>query len=323
MPRIQFAQNTAATLELFVPTSHGQPSGNATLTIYTSGESELTGTFPASVALDAASGVVQANASEAAQTLTLDTGEAASFSPRRSYMASSTLGELLLVRPKGVDTSGDVLHLEQPLAHALNASSTVQGHRYAYTLSLSQTATRRRHLRATWNYTAGGIAHTEHQYFDVVRWPFRLTVTEEDLEKHDPYFGEYAGSSKRWEKLIDGAHDDLERALRARQIYPDLLKDRESAKDALCYRILWKFYAADHPERADGFGKAYKGALSEIEQARDFYDANDDNVVSGSQGAALYDSEGNLLGYENDSVGEVGGGSPSELGLPSHYLRVG
>ena len=326
MPRIQFHEDVAAALEWYVPEEHGQPSGAAALTIYTSGSSELTGSWPASVSLDAAAGTAQSAASAGAQSLTVDTGEAATFTVGRTYLATSTLGQIVQLKIKGVDTSAETLYLEQPLAFALAAGSTLAGHRYAYSLTTTHTATRRRRVRARWTYTAASVTRTADQYFDIVREPFDLHIRESDLEEHDPYWGEYAGGSGRWRSLLSGALGDLERALSAHQLYPDLLRDREMARDALCFAVLSKWHkAAGRVDLAASWREDFDRAVADLVKAKVWYDADDDHVVDVDGIATEETATGTTAAPPMVWIGGVATavGGEDELGVPASYARVG
>lgn len=346
MSGLQFFEDKAATLVLYVPAAHGVPSGSASLTIYASGQSELAtgGSWPETVSLDAAAATLDAAASAGDESLSVGSGEATTFTAGRTVLATSTRGEILELRVKGRDTSTDTLYLDQPLAHALQSGSTLAGHRYAFALSTTHTQTRRRRVRAVWTYTAGGEARTVVQRFDVVREPFTFDLSESDIETHDPEFGEYAGHSGRWRRHIEGALRDLVSALTARDLDPDLLRDRDIAKDALIYRVLAKFYRKVDPEASKGFQEDYETKLKEIsESSAIWYDADGDDVVadgadaraadaSGAygvgSGGTRYDADGNALspvgyGHGGRYGRHLGGGSRSELGTPASYAKVG
>lgn len=317
MPRLQFTKDVASTLAFYAP--EGIPDGAATVTIYTGGDGELEGdTWPATVALGSASTTTTAAATQ--QSETLPVGDASAFSAGGRYWINDS-GQRVEVEVR--KKSGSTLYLTQPLPFTVSSGATIASGRYAYSLSATQTATLRRRLRAVWSYEVDSEAVSHTQYFSVVREPFDISLTEDDIEAHDHNFGEYAGSRGQWRRLIEGAHHDVERALRRKQLTPDLVKDRDGLKDALIFYLLSKFYRSlpGQLERAEAWRISGDRAIEDVFDARTWYDADDDNTVSDGGVSVAYDSDGNPIYISDDVSGELSGAS--ELGTPAAYMKVG
>lgn len=314
MPRIQFTKDVAGTLVFYAP--EGIPDGAASLTIYTSGDATLTGeTWPYSATLTSASTTLSAAASRYAENISATDGSAFVARTQR-YMISDggQIQEITISRK-----SSNTLYLDQPLAAAVANGATLASHRYTYSLSTTQTATLRRRLRAVWSYAVGGVSYSHTQYFSIVREPFDIYLTEEDIEEHDLEFGQYVDDSGAWRKLIEGAHNDVERMLRAKQLSPDLIRDRDALRDAVIFGVLSKIYQKQ-PERAAAWGAKVEQAITNAIDARTWYDADDDHDGGDEQSNVIYDTSGNALGTL-DSEGRL---EPvDELGVPVKYARVG
>lgn len=313
MPRIQFQQSAAGTLEFYAP--EGIPDGAASLTIYTGGDSTLSGeTWPLSVSLTSASTTVNGAASQYAQSLTLD--DASAFVARtQRYLIDDggALQEITVSRK-----SGDTIYLDHELREGVADGATVASHRYSYTLSSAQTTTKRRRLRAVWSYDVDSVTYTHTQYFSIVGEPFSIDVTEEDIARHDLDFEQYADGDGAWRKLVGGAHDDVERCLRAKSLAPDLLRDRDALRDAVIFGVLSKIYQRQ-PDRSELWRGRMERALTDAVEARAWYDEDDDHQGGDEDSSIIYDTDGNILGTLNGDTLETA----TELGVPANYMRVG
>jgi hypothetical protein len=320
MPLIQIRQGIASPeLEYYPP--EGVPS-IATVTIYTSGDAELTGTWPASITLDAATTTSTGNT---VGDVDLKVASTTNFIRGRRYWVDDTdTGQGFEVKTRGV--AGTTLYIDQPIPITVANGSPVRGHRLAYPLTTAQAAEKRRRLRAEWTYVVSGITYFETQFFDIVKSPLHLSLDESSIEQHDHTFGEYAGSYGGWRSLADGAFADLERMLRKRQIYPDLIRDRDGLQDALVYAFLAKFYLTTPGmiERSVHFAALRDQAIEDVMQARTWYDADDDLVVSeyGTGATTIVGADG-ITTVIPGGEGTSGSTGHGELSLPVPYARVG
>jgi len=313
MPRTQLIHNQAGTLEFYVP--QGVPSA-ATLTLYTEGDATFSGeTWPLDVAPSASTTTDAQLAENSGYALSV--ASVVGFVRTQRYMVVLPTGEPKEIRLRGIDTSSSDLVLDELLDFAIPSGSTVASHRLTYTLNASQTATKRRRCRAVWSYTVDGVAHVHQEFFDIVREPFVIPITEEDIEKHDASFGENAGDAQRWKKLIPGAHDEIERKLRAMQIDPDEIRDRDAIKDALIFSILAKA-SMKQPLVSKGWKDMRDEALKDFQEARSWIDSDDDGRVDGVD---TDNDHSDGIFYDNDRDPWSQGGS--ELGTPVKYMRVG
>lgn len=316
MPRLQYTKGVAGTLEFYAP--EGIPDSSASLTIYTSGTSELTGSWPATVTLTSATTTLSSAASRYAESVAVVDGS--SFVVGQRYTINDN-GQLLEVRISRIDSN--TLYLDQPLSFDVASGATIASHRYTYSLTTTHTANLRRRLRAVWSYDVDSIAHAHHQYFSIVNEPFTISLSEEEIEAHDLAFGEYADPNGAWKKLIGGAHDEIERMLRSRQLSPDLIRDRDGLKDALIFCFLSKFYgsAPGQRERADMWLERCVNTVAQVIESRAWYDVDDDHDGGNEDSDMIYDINGTALGtLDDDGRLDTSG---SELGAPVSYARVG
>ena len=323
MPRIQYTKDVASTLEFYAP--EGVPDSSATLTIY-EGTSAVGGeTWPYTVSLSSATTTLTAGADRHADELTV--ADESNFVADQRYFIEY-LGQRLEVVVRKIDTNK--LYLDQPLSDAIPSGATIASHRLTYSLSASQNANLRRRYRAVWSYAVDGVNRTHQQYYSVVREPFNIDLTEEDIEEHDFSFGEYTDNRGAWKKLTEGAHKDVERKLRALQLSPDLIRDRDGLKDALIFCVLSKFYGSipGQVERAEMYATKAQDAIKDVSDARTWYDVDDDHnagsdgvSTSEGEGGQVIDSDGNVRTYLDD--GCITYSSASELGTPAKYMKVG
>lgn len=297
---------------VFYPPEDAAPA-TASLTITDANGSELSGfVWPQTVNRDSASATVSVAASQGARAVSVSSN--ASFEVGETYVLTEAVtGQKYRVRVAGLP-SGKVT-LDQPLPFALTTSSTLTGIAYRFATNSTMTADVRRRCRAKWSYTAGTARYWQ-QRLDIVREPWRLALTESDLEAYDHTFGETAGVSGRWQTLVQGVSDTLMLWVEKRKLYADLLKDRDFAKRAGCMLLLSRFYGArpgaDNQALSAKWNKAYDAALVDLADADLWYDEDDDDSLDG-------DSDGVSVGEDDeDELGE-----DSELGLPGYYAQVG
>jgi hypothetical protein len=314
---IQFVYNVAGTLEFYCP--EGVPSGTASLRVYKTGDSAISGTWPQTVAASTANTTTSASASEGGMSLTLTS--ATGFSAGERYWVQTTTGQRFEIKAVGIAVSTKILYLDQPLRVAVPSGSAIASAKYTYTLTSAQNGELWRRYRAVWSYTVSGVARTATQYYSVVREPFNILISEEDLEKHDPVIGEYLDRYNAWSKLIPGAHEDIERMLAARQLYPDLIRDRDGLKHALIFRILGKFHISisGQESRGERWLKMSEQAIEDVLKSRAWYDADDDHTVSEAGRTTVVLPDGTVTYYYDDDAGCAG----DELIPPAGYARVG
>lgn len=313
MARTQITHNQPFTLEYYCP--EGAPS-SATLTLYTSGDATFSGeTWPLSLTLGASTLTNQELARKGGVNLSVVS--TAEFAARERYMLDLPNGVRREIRLEGVDTSAGDLVLDGQPSFVIPVGSAIASHRLAYTLSTSQTATKRRYCRAVWAYTVDGRTYVKQTFFDIVRQPFVIDVTEEDIEAHDKDFGDSVGQNQRWKKLLVGAHNDIQRMLFGLQIDPDEIRDREAIKDALIFCLLSKM-AMPNVALADAWKERCQVALKDFQAARSWIDTDDDGRVDGVD--TDNDHSDGIFSDNNRDPWSQGG---SELGTPVKYMRVG
>lgn len=294
---------------VFYPPEDDAPV-EAQLTCTDANLNPLPGTWPQTVPRDTASANV--TGSQAARVLTASS--VSGFVAGETYLLSLPDGRRFRCRLAGVGSGA--LQLDQPLPVAVPNGATLTGLAYGFTTSPTLTDLVRRRCRARWEYSVGGVALLHQQRFDVVREPWRLLLTETDLERFDHTFGETAGSSGRWMTLVEGVSDDLARWLEARGLYADLLKDRDQIKRAAALGTLARFYGARPGADAQHLGnkwtKAYEAALVELADARNWYDADDDDRLDG-------EPDPSRLREDDEDTAR----RETELGLSANYALVG
>jgi hypothetical protein len=321
MPRTQFTLDVAGTLEFYPP--EGRPDSSATLNIYTGGDSLLTGTFPATVALDSVSTTINASASKGATAVSLASGTGVVVG--RRYIIKTAKGQRVEVVARGID--GTTLSLDQRLSVAVESGDAFDGHRLAYSLSAAQNGELRRRLRAVWSYDVDGEAQDWQTYYSVVREPFRIPLSESDIETRSHNFGEYTDRFASWRRLIPGAHDEIAEMLIVEQHDPDLIRDRDGLKTAIIYCLLSLFFESIPGEfvRADRMMTRCEKAVSRVIKGKTWYDEDHDQVVDGEpQTVTLADgSQVVVMSSDGDDgdLREIGG--RDELGLQASYMRVG
>lgn len=316
--RLQFAKDAAGTLE-FYP-KQGRADAAADVYVYTSGTNELDGTNLAGSgngSLDAASEALTASASVGDETVTV--ADISAYVVGRRYSLKSHEGRRQEVTLLG--KTGTTLRLDQPVQFACtDSTSYLQGHRLTVSLTTAHTATVRRRLRVLWVYDVDSVTYRETRWIDIVRVPFQLSVTEDDLETLDPDFGEWAGDRAGWRKLEAGATAAVWSTLAAMQVYPDLVRDTTLLELAYAFKMLELFYFRE--EALSGrWREKYEETISQFRESRAWYDTDADLVADGAGDEADIDTDiYNSSAFDEDSETLDSG---DEFGLPASYLKVG
>lgn len=322
--RIQYTMDAAGTLELYP--REGQADADGDVYVYTQGTSLLDSTLlngSSNAIVDTVSTAISANASAGDDTVTVTS--ATGLVVGRRYTIVNHEGRKQEITLLGL--SSTTARLDQPLDFACTATtSTFTGHRLACALTTTHTSAVRRRMRVLWVYDVDSVTYRTTQWIDVVRIPFDLDVTEEDLEELDPGFGEWTGSRDGWKKARKGGLAAIWSYLAAQGIYPDLVRDLTLLRLAAAQKTLELFYFR-MPALSERWGEAYRETMAAFQTSRAWYDSDHDMVLDGLVSAE--DGEGEDLGDISERVyspdepaGETMGGT-SELGLPTSYLRVG
>jgi len=290
MSRQQFRFESTGTLA-FHP-SQGRADAAASLTIFKSKDVELAtaGSWPETVALDTVDTSLSVAALKGARQVTLASGTGVVVG--RHYLIGDSFGREYEVRVEGVD--GNDVKTEQPLRIDIaSAFSTFKGHDIRFALDATHLSEREREVRAVWTYAVGGDTFTEDQVFDIVRQPFQVSITEEDIERVWMGFGEAAARSNRWKVLIEGARNTLDNALRSRQVLPDLVRNPDALRLTLVYMFLsmWE-ESRFQTDRADMWRKRLDTEFAAFMSSHEWYDVDDDlNVDDGASDTRTFGTD--------------------------------
>lgn len=322
MERTQYRKDLASLLEYYPPAEVGRPS-SAKLRAFTSGTATLFS--ETTLTLDTAQQQLTATATHDADTLTV--ADSSAFEVGRRYIVRTSGGRKREVVCLDVPSSTTV-KLDAPVGFALTTSDFIEGHGLRRTLSAVEAATVRRRVRLEWEYVGtDGFTYIDEEYVDIVRTPFRLRLTEGDIEFESSTFGERAGARGGWRKLVQGAVGDVWRRVSnmGQGVYPDLVKERKGLKVAVARRVLQKLSVEDQDLSTEQsafkrWGKLYDEALREFEAASPWYDSDDDQAVD-YDGTRTVTVDGELVELATDSSETLGDGG--ELGFNVKRLRVG
>ena len=181
--------------------------------------------------------------------------------------------------------SATVLEVEEPLKLALNAAR-IAGHVLRYTVNANLISSSTRYLRAAWRYTVAGATYRRDYLFDVVRLPFELALTEEDVCSVDPGFSGQIGTRGSWRRMLAAAVEDIWLALESQGRQPDLLRSRDLLRPALLSRLLYRRHFADS-ERAARHDRDYQAAIAAAcASMHAWYDRGDDWIDTAEAGQA-------------------------------------
>jgi hypothetical protein len=300
MSRRQFEWNTTTEVLEYYP-ENGVATAS-TIAIYTSGTSALL--VPTAVVLDAAN---QALGAHLAGVQTLTVASSALFYPgKRYWLDDGYLGYEVEVYAVPLATS---IVLTEPIKRAITAGS-IKGHGLRKTITAAISANLARRLRVVWRPTIAAVEYRYEELIDIVRWPFDLKVTEDDLEAADPSFGEQTGTAGKWRLWVKAAIEDIWLALEGAGVEPDKVRSRDLLLRPVIYRALYHRHNRDSEQSAH-YLKCYEDAWRSVLSCRDsWYDSDDDLVPEESESTT---GEGPWV--------EVGAGSNVWVrsGLPNKY----
>lgn len=137
-----------------------------------------------------------------------------------------TVGEsdLEMVRVRAVTNA--IVDLSRPLVRGYASGQDVRGATLTLSLATSDTATLDRNYRADWTYEVGGAAKKVTLLWDVVKRPFQLAITPEQLQHRLPsYVREALCSPFELEVAIAEAEADVKRELCKRRLDPHRVRD--------------------------------------------------------------------------------------------------
>jgi hypothetical protein len=283
--RLQFRQNKAAILPFHPP--EGRADSAATLNIHTSQTTKIVD--GASVSLDSFSESLTASSSAGALSISCDTTNAVIG---EHYWLVNGFGQAEEILVDGKDAT--TLLLVDGLRYNHTTSSTVAGHKLAYSITSTINATRRRFVRASWEYVVGGVTKYAEQFYDVVRQPYWVPVLLSDLRSAWRAAPDYLPSRQELVSLLDGplgSRDWVERDLLGSGQNPEFIRDPNELKPLVVYKLLERLAAgrlatAEEELEAVGWVKywkeEYKIAMNRlIGNKRLWYDEDDDLNVDG------------------------------------------
>lgn len=268
MPRLQYEKDVGGTLEYYPPEG---VSSAATVVAYTSGTTTLFSSGPVTLDTFSQTGLT---AAEGARDITVSSSANAVVG-RRYWVTPDPGADGYEDRIIGIPDATSVM-LETPLKVAMAGSGTIKGHGLRRTLSTTEAGTLRERCRLVWRYTVGGIAYMHSELFDIVYWPFSLSVTEEELELADTAFGGQTGARGSWRKHVALAERDMWQALEGIGVRPDLVRSRDLLQLPFIYRTLYHRHRNDEA-KAKIYAALYGEAWSHFTGSKDaWYDSNDD-----------------------------------------------
>jgi hypothetical protein len=262
----------------------GRPDGDADVSISLAGGTVAPGpAWPQAVTILPGSAALAVAATAGQRVLTLAVGGGATLSVGEAYQLQATSGRRSEIIISAI--AGDVITLQIPIRHDAATGSTVVSATYQYELATATVSTLARRMQVLWEYEVGGRAFAHTQTLSIVREPFALAVEEGDLAAHDPAISEYLDAAGQWRLLLGGAHQDLIRKLAARQMYPDLIRDRWMLRDALAFMVLSKFYRSipGQQDRANAWSRDAAQAIEEMARAYTWYDSDGDGRLGSSE----------------------------------------
>ena len=298
MRRPQYEYGQAATLRWYPLES--ELSGSTAITSATyglfSGQSSALIAAGTAATVDAASQTVS-SVSRGDRTLTVSSTSAFAVDGRYWLCSDSGRGYYVDV----ADLTATTLTLRDPVRFAIS-SGKVSGALITGALSSTVAENLERNLRLEWSYVIGGVTFRKKQIVDIVRWPFDVDITEDDVERVSTQFGELVGQYGSWRALREGAIDSIWSDLRAANREPDKIADRSVLKLAAAYKVL-QLRSIGDLETFTQLGDLYNHELANaINDRNQWYDTDGDMTV---------DSESGGTGDED----ELSGGPPTYIGV--------
>jgi hypothetical protein len=143
----------------------------------------------------------------------------------------------------------------------------IRDHSLTYVYGADSNTAIRRGCVAIWRYSIRDDDYTYTQTIDFVKKPFKLNITESDIEKVSRLFGIQNDASSAYLGYIEQAENDIYIALRGEQLYPDQIVEKELLKGAAIYRVL-QFRHLGNLEKAEKFEALYETALANFLSSR-------------------------------------------------------
>ena len=199
------------------------------------------------------------------------------------WVSTSVYGRGYEERCLDIDPNGSGLNATFTPAQKAKFTVTnglIRDHGLYYTFAAASNTAVKRNCIAVWRYTIGEEDFTEYQSIDFVRKPFRISVTESDIERACATFGINGGDYNLYLAYIEQAKVDIYNFLRGQQIYPDLIIDKDLLKNAIIYRVL-QFRLFDKLELADKYGQLYENTLAQFLTSKSWL-AEDTNILGSS-----------------------------------------
>lgn len=325
--RIQFVKGTTSTLE-FYPPEDRLPDGSVSLTIYSSGQSELEGVWPATLIPDTTSTTISVAAQRGDTSLTVTS--TAGFVIGRRYLVFNELGQVVPVWLQGLDATTLVIDMPLPWSISVDASSIVRGYRVTQSLSASQNGTRQLNYRAVFSYDLDGITKYHSVMYDVVRQQYGFSLSEHYLESFWPSFSEY--TSEDWRRLADSViYEVIFNELLALGYQPDYIRDADKLKPWAAYLLL-EAIQVDQLSIRRGDPSAKEHWSREAARAKDrllhnptlWYDDSDDfsggSMIGKDAGASSFADGGDWTLVRQSGTTRY---STTDSGLPVGYDPVG
>jgi hypothetical protein len=322
MTRHYVIEDAATTIAFFPP--EGPADADGTINIYSSG-STLLGAFTAdsTAVANTYSQSPTSGAGVGATELSITT--TGLLKGQRLWITSPTGEEEAIVD----STVAGTLYLVDPLSYAATTATVVDGHALTYEVQADEAANRQRWARAVWQYAVGSVTYTHTERLDVVRYDWRteVTPTAYDLEKQWTRFPRAASSKTySWRRIVEGAIDEVEDAIRATGIAPDLVRDPENLKRLVVLKAIETFEGgqpAIDDASLDFWRDRYRDKLTQLLATPDWVDRDDDMIFSDGYNRTSTLGDGTVVRYRVHDL-EHGPLMDEALGLTGgRRLKVG
>lgn len=279
----QLRKGRVGRLEFTPP--EGVPDGDVSLTIYLEGTTELEpvsalpgGAWPQTITPSPSTTLTQVAQDGA---VLLSVGSIANFIQGEPYQLTDAEGVRHAITVKGVDTVNTRLKINRDFDHDLPVGTPIVGLRFAFAIPLEMMGETLRGVRAEWSYTISGRTVVHDERFDVVSEPFNLAPTLMEVDDQAIGAAEHIGSIEQLQRLSRGAMRVIRTRLTKYDLYPDLVRGRDSLELAAIYAILWAAYRNDSSKQkvAQGFQDLFEATFTQAVNAHLDYDTNDDQVA--------------------------------------------
>jgi hypothetical protein len=277
----QFKVGTAPILEFYPP--EGLIDASATLRL-SADDGTLWDGSPETIA--------QASSPSTVTTATANRGDE---SVAVASIASFVVGRrYLIVRANGIvfemtlraKVTG-LLTFEQGFSDGLAVGDTIRDWALRRTLTTDETASVSRWNLAEWQYSKDGQICVHEHRFDCVNRPFGFAITEQDLREKAPDWDEFRGRLPRWKHCIPEAHRTVDRILRGGSLYPDRIALRDLLKSAVLNATLHLIHRSAGSVLATQYLDDMSKDLSNIQQSKNRYDADDSGNSSASDSSMI------------------------------------